>query len=160
MNRLPQDYEPKSSDGYFKFKDGDNKIRILSAPIMWFEYFTTENKPVRSRDGWDEKPDDIKQGGKVKEFRAFVIYNYDAKRVQIMSINQNTIKSQLFNLSRDPDFGNPTEYDLKINKSGESLETKYIVKALSKTPLPKEVAEAQFNTKTNLEALFEWKEAI
>ena len=48
---LPKGYEvPKPQGDYMKFADGANKVRIMSAPVMGWEYFTKENKPVRSQD--------------------------------------------------------------------------------------------------------------
>jgi flagellar capping protein FliD len=60
---------------------------------------------------------DIKENGKVKEFRAFVVWNYTDEKVQIMEITQNSIKNQIYKLANDEDFGDPKTYDLKINRS-------------------------------------------
>lgn len=50
---LPEGYEvPKTSGGYMKFKQGANKFRILSAPIIGWEYWTESKKPVRAKDRW------------------------------------------------------------------------------------------------------------
>jgi hypothetical protein len=37
------------ADDYMKFKQGANKFRILSAPIMGWEYWTESKKPVRPK---------------------------------------------------------------------------------------------------------------
>ena len=141
--RLPEGTRDETShkDDYPKYKTGDNKFRILTSPIIGYEYFGTENKPHRSRE-MIKDPIDIKEDGKVKQFRAFVVYNYDEKRIQIMGINQASIKEQLQGFIKDPDYGSPLDYDIKINKTGEGLETKYQIKPLSKAPISKEVAEA------------------
>jgi hypothetical protein len=47
---------------------------------------------------------DIKENGKVKEFRAFVVWNYNEEKTQVMEITQNTIKDQIFALAKDEDF--------------------------------------------------------
>ena len=143
QSRLPEGTKDETShkDDYFKFKAGDNKFRILTSPIIGYEYFDTENKPHRSREVIKD-PIDIKDDGKVKQFRAFVVYNYDEKRIQIMSVTQAGIKQQLQGYINDADYGSPMDYDIKINKTGESLETKYQVKPLSKSVISKEVAEA------------------
>lgn len=158
MARLPTNYEPpKKESGYFRFNDGDNKIRILSEPVIGYEYFTVENKPRRSKEPFDD-PMDIRENERIKEFRAFVIWNYDLKKIQIMSITQSSIKKQIMGLAQDEDFGDPVDYDLKINKTGEKLETQYLVKALWKSSIAEEVAQARLNTHINLEALFEGKD--
>ena len=144
-SRLPENTQDASrKSDYFKFKDGDNKIRILTSPIIWYEYFTSENKPLRSKEMFKETPD-MKDGGKVKQFRAFLVYNYDENQIQVMSITQASIKKQLTELTKDSDFWSPLEYDIKINKTGEKLDTEYQVKPLSKSPLAKEISEARFD---------------
>lgn len=46
---LPIGYEaPKSSNFYMKLQDGENKIRILTQPILGWEDWI-ENKPFRYR---------------------------------------------------------------------------------------------------------------
>lgn len=155
MTRLPNNYElPKSEGGkYTKLQDGTTKIRILTSPIIGWEYFTNENKPVRSRIAYGAIPADSKDGRKAKEFWAFVVYNYDEKRVQVMSITQKTLKEQLLALSRDPDFGDPKEYDLKITRSGQKLETTYNIMALGKAEFTDAKALEEANG-VRLEALY------
>jgi hypothetical protein len=47
---LPEGYEvPKSGGNYMKLKQGPNKFRILSAPIIGWEYWSEDRKPVRAR---------------------------------------------------------------------------------------------------------------
>lgn len=51
MSRLPDNYEaPAIASNYTKLKEGDNKIRILTAPVIGYEYFTVENKPREKQD--------------------------------------------------------------------------------------------------------------
>lgn len=154
--RLPEDYQPSQSWewSYTKLKDWDNKIRILTSPIIWFEYFKADNKPKRSKTMFKDTPD-IKEWWKVKEFRAFAIYNYDVEQVQLMEITQNSIKNQIREYSKDEDYWNPKWYDIKINKTGKDLETKYQVKPLPPKPFTNEEAIKEAKA-INLEALFEW----
>jgi hypothetical protein len=62
-----------------------------------------------------------------------VVYNYDEECIQIWEITQQAIKTQLRALAKDEDYGDPRTYDIKINKTGEKLETKYMLKPLTKT---------------------------
>ena len=158
MTRLPTDYEPAKSAGgaYTKLQDGDTKIRILTSPIIGYEYFTVDNKPKRSKQMFAQT-NDIKENGKVKEFWAFVIWNYNEEKVQIMEITQNTIKDQIFALAKDEDFGDPKWYDLKITRTGKDLETKYQVKPLAQKPFENKEAIDE-SKKINLEALYEWED--
>ena len=153
--RLPENYKLSQASwwNYTKLKEWDNKLRILTSPIIWFEYFTVENKPKRSKKMFESTPD-IKDDGKVKVFRAFVVRNYDDKQLQVMEVTQNTIKQQLFEYSRDEDYGDPKTYDIKINRTGKDLETKYQVKPLP----PKEFAEKsviEYAKTIKLEALYD-----
>ena len=158
QTRLPEDYSPAQSNwsNYTRLKDGDTKIRILTSPIIWFEYFTVDNKPKRSK-AMFTKTDDIKDWWKVKEFWAFVVWNYNEEKIQVMEIVQNTIKDQIFALAKDDDFWDPKLYDIKINRSGKDLETKYQVKALGKTEFTNKEAIEE-SKKINLEALFDWED--
>jgi hypothetical protein len=76
---------------------------------------------------------DIKENGKVKEFWAFVVFDFADSKVKILELTQNTIKDQIFALARDEDFGDPKTYELKITRTGKDLETKYMCKPLSKS---------------------------
>ncbi len=156
--RLPENYEPAKSTGgsYTKLQDWDTKIRILTSPIIWYVYFTVDNKPKRSKTMF-KSTNDIKQDWKVKEFRAFVVWNYDEEKVQIMEVTQNTIKDQIYALAKDEDFGDPKNYDLKINRSWKDLETRYQVKALAQKPFTNEEAIKESRS-VNLEALYEWED--
>jgi hypothetical protein len=64
-NFLPKGYEvPKGSGGgYFKLKLGANKFRILCAPIIGWEYWTEERKPVRAKERWTTIPADADISG-------------------------------------------------------------------------------------------------
>ena len=71
-----------------------------------------------------------------------------------MSITQKSLKEQLLALSRDPDFGDPKEYDLKITRSGQKLETTYTIMALGKAEFTDAKALEEANG-VRLEALFD-----
>src|SRR3990172_6527620 len=70
---LPKDYKEPEMSNYMKFSDGDNIFRILSKAIIGFQYFTDENKPVRSKVPFTKIPNDIKVGGQIKHIWAFVV---------------------------------------------------------------------------------------
>jgi hypothetical protein len=61
---LPERYEvPKTGGAYMKFRQGANKFRILSAPIIGYECWTEDRKPVRSRELWRTIPVDADVSG-------------------------------------------------------------------------------------------------
>jgi hypothetical protein len=82
-----------------KFKEGANKFRILSAPILGYEYWTADRKPVRARELWKVIPTDADisgpNGWSPKHFWAFVVYNFEDKAIQILELTQATIQRQL-----------------------------------------------------------------
>lgn len=133
---IPQGYKlPTSNTNYMKIQDGDNKLRILSdTPFMFYKYFSTRtDKPVLLKELPKEIPDDIKPNSftgakEIAEMWALVVLDYADSKVKILDFSQNTIKSALFELAQNEDYGNPTEYDIRITKSKEKKGTKDQVK--------------------------------
>lgn len=156
-NFLPDNYSiPKSPSDYMRFEEGLNSIRILSSAIVGYEYFTTENKPVRSREAFEEIPTDLKKDGKVKPFWAFVVWNYQQHRVQILELTQKSIMNAVKALVDNPKWGDPKKYDIAITKTGESLETEYNVQGEPPIAEPEaEILVAYAAKVINLNALFD-----
>lgn len=157
MNFLPEDYKiPKSPSGYMRFEEGLNRIRVLSSAIVGYEYFTQDNKPVRSRTPFEEMPTDIKKDGKIKPFWAFVVWNYNLKMVQILELTQKTIMTGIKSLVDNPKWGDPKQYDIAITKIGEGLDTEYSVQG--EPPLGEvdvEIKNAYKAKSVRLEALYD-----
>lgn len=153
MNFLPQGYQtPKTSGYYMKLQDGENKIRILSQPILGWEDWK-DNKPVRFR--FNEKPlKSFDPKKPIKHFWAFIVWNYNEEQIQILQITQATLKKGIEALCNDADWGAPYFYDIKIIKKGEMKETEYMVNPLPHKPVSKEVIKEFNNRKCNLDALF------
>ncbi len=155
MTFLPPDYQaPKSaSNSYMKLQDGENKIRILSQPIFGWEDWV-ENKPVRYR--FNQKPAKAHDPKKaVRHFWMFIVWNYLEERIQILSITQATIRTNLEALCKDEDWGDPYFYDIKITRKGEGTDTEYMVNPCVPKATPKEAIEAFKAAPCNLEALFD-----
>jgi len=166
MNFLPDDYQaPKpTSQLYLKLQDGENRIRILSRPIIGWEDWSLDRKPIRYE--MTNKPaKSIDSTKPMKHFWAFIVYNVQEEQIQIMHITQATIRSCLESLSKDQDWGSPFEYDIKINKKGEKMETEYTVNPVPHKPLSQTILNAFKERPIQLEALFlgadpfstEWK---
>ena len=81
------------------------------------------------------------------------VWNYETQSVQVWEIRQLTIINALHEISKDSDFGHPTNYDLKVTKQGEKLDTTYQL-----FPIPSQMTpELQQHMEHNgvvLEALF------
>lgn len=151
---LPTGYEiPKGNANYMKFEKGENKFRILSKPIIgWLDW--DEKKPLRFR--MDEKPErSIDPEKKVKHFWAFIVWNYGMNSIQILEVTQSTIQSSIKSLTQDEDWGAPYNYDLKVIKTGDNMETEYKVNPSPKKKLPNEVSDAFEAKPIYLDALYE-----
>lgn len=153
MSFLNEDYTPPAQSGnYLKFKDGTTKFRILSDAITW-RLDRDDKKPIRMK----EKPElSLDPARPAKHFRAFVVWNYDDKAIQICEITQRSIQQSIMTLYKDEDFGDPKWYDIKITKTGKDLETKYQLMGLNKSDPTPEIMELYFNAWVKLEKLFEW----
>jgi len=149
---LPKDYEaPSTSNSFMKLEQGESNFRILSPAVLGYEYWTNDTKVVRSKEFPEETPnirvrlDEKTQKDvvdKPKHFWAFKVWNYGEKAVQVLHISQKRIQEGILNLVNDEDWGNPMEYDIKINREGQKLTTKYSISPKPKKPLTKDVLDA------------------
>ena len=152
---LPEGYElPTSGGSYFKLKQGANKFRIVSKPVIGFLGWTLDNKPERRRTKAEFNEMETKDG-KIRHFWAFAVWSFDAKAVQVMEITQATIQTQLKSLFDDEAWGSPLAYNITINRSGESLETVYTTQPAPPTELAEDAKLKIVETSINLNALFE-----
>lgn len=151
---LPKGYKvPESEGNYYKFGQGDNRFRILSSAITGWECWTKDSKPVRQKEAWESRPEGIKMndsGQFQKHFWAFIVYNYDANKAQIMELTQKSIMGAIQAYNENPKWGDPTKYDLVVDRKGEGLETEYTTIAEPHSPAP--VVDI---SKINLNALYE-----
>jgi hypothetical protein len=99
-------------------------------------------KPVRVSNFNQVKDEHATQ--KAKHFWACCVWNVDASAVQIWQINQRTIQEAIMGLINDKDWGDPREYDIKILRTGDGLETKYGVSPKPKKDLP-EAAKFEYD---------------
>lgn len=150
---LPEDYEaPSASGNYMKLQPGENKIRILSAPLLGWEDWTLEKKPVRF--AYDQKPaKPIDPARPVKHFWAMIVWNYKDERIQILQITQASIRNAIQALCENEDWGLPFFYDIKITKKGEKVDTEYNVAPSPHKPVTDAIKKAFHEKPCNLEAL-------
>lgn len=159
INFFPEsDYEIPETSNYMKFTEGDNKFRVLSSAITGWEYWNTENKPVRRKEGWDTVPDDIKvdkgQDTAIRHFWAFVVWNYKAKKIQILEITQKGIMKYIKSLVKNPKWGNPMGYDIIVNKTGSGFDTEYTYIADPHSPVDPKITEQFKKMNIDLDLLF------
>jgi hypothetical protein len=149
---LPTDYEVPSESNYMRFQQGENRFRILSKPIIGWEDWK-DKKPLRFQ--YNNKPKQAVDPTKpIKHFWAMVVWDYAKNKVSILEITQKSILSIIQGLCKDPDWGNPTEYDIKVKKTGSDMETKYETTPTPHKALAENIKTAFYGLKIDLNALF------
>lgn len=155
-NFFPLGYEtPVMPSNYMRFQEGLNRFRILGSAIVGYEYFNSNNKPVRSKEPFIQIPADIKEGGRIKHFWAFPVWNYQTETIQILEITQKTIMKDIKGLVDNPKWGLPMQYDIAITRTGEGLETEYSTQGEPPIEEPNDEIMEKFMEKTiDLEKLY------
>jgi len=160
---LPADYSaPKTNGRYTKLQDGDNvRLRILTSPVMFWEWWSQDNKPIRSqyiKDGIVSIPANARDS-KWKFVWAMVVWNYTTEKTEIWSVTQSSIRKYLEDCIHDPDIWNPKAYDLKITRTGSWMDTEYSITALLRPENMKKIDDdilAEAET-INLKWLISWE---
>lgn len=104
-------YEPpKGSGQFFALEDGKSaRVRFQSDPYAYEDSF-------KQADGTS----------RISTRYAWVVYNHEEGKAQILK-QSGTFFSSLAALAKDADYGDPTEYDVKITRAGTGTETKYTI---------------------------------
>lgn len=170
---LPKDYKVPNVDGqYMKFKDGENRFRILSPAITGWELWI-DNKPKRYREDEDvpmedqEKADIDERTGEprmARHFMAFVVWNRNAEpkpKLQILEVTQKKVKNGINALNKSKDWGDPTGdkgYDILVTrtKTGEqAMNVEYSVMPSPKKKLDAGIVQFFKDSHIDLEVLFD-----
>ncbi len=159
---LPSDYKVPSTSNYMKFKADDNRFRVLSKPIMGWEYWTDNEDGKRSPNRvrkQEELPANVQNSTvrekQAKHFWAFVVWNYSENRVQILELTQKSIMKAVETLSSDDDWGSPFDYDIVVKKEGDGLDTEYQTNPKPKKELDEEIIKVFKSLNVVLEALYD-----
>lgn len=144
-------YEAPSSPSLFiKLENGENRIRLVSKP----ENYQVHNQKIEGKfrsvkcEGTDCKL--CAEGNKPRDRYAWVVLDRSDGQVKVYECGWMVFE-QVLNLARDEDYGDPTQYDLKITKTGEGLDTNYTVIAVpKKTALTAEEKEKLEEANINL----------
>ena len=156
---LPENYEvPTKDSNYFKPQDGENRVRLLTDFHVGFMYWTADSKPVRLKKYPTKVPTDIRGDSSIKEMWLCLVWDYTTEKVAIWEITQATIQRSIYEYEKDEDYGDSRSYDLKINRAGKELDTKYnviasppkergeqIIKAFEESDLSEGSLEAMFS---------------
>ena len=157
-NFLPDGYKIPTKDKYMRWKEGINRFRALTSPILGWEYWNEvdgKRKPIRKRMNEDLHSADIQDPENVKHFWALVVWNYQEDLVQVLEITQKGIQRSLRALAKSKDWGTPFDYDVVVTREGEGFDTSYETQAMPKKPLDKKIQAKFEKMEINLEALFD-----
>ncbi|MDO8430394.1 MAG: hypothetical protein Q7S72_00165 [Candidatus Taylorbacteria bacterium] len=161
---LPDSYKIPEKSQYMKLAVGENRIRVLSSPIMGWEWW---EDTVREDGTKGRTPKRVHMDESVgeehmessKHFWSLLVWNYEQETLQIMHITQKTIQRALRALAKNKRWGNPRNYDIVIVRTGQDLQdTEYEVIPEPPTEADKKIKDAYAKTTVNLEALFEGKD--
>ncbi len=155
------------------FEQGETVIRILSwkkdYAIKGFEYWTAwtnpkgdvKRRPIRVPEGNMDPMDNVpidKKADNAKYFWGLSIYNYNKAKIQILIVTQNTIINAINALFINAKWGSPVEYDLSISKTGEKLNTEYLLTPNPREPLDPEIESRYKQLDLNLNVMFSTEE--
>lgn len=144
MAGLPTDTTGGVGGGdYFKPAMGQNKILIVGDAITGYEYWTADDKAVRSKTKFAETPNiKVRQQknqktGEMEEkadtqkfFWAMPVYDFKDETYKLWQVTQKSIKESLASLQGNEDWGNPVgKYTISIDRKGEGLTTEYSIMA-------------------------------
>lgn len=137
---------------FLKLENGDNRIRVVGKPVTvdlhWEETLDGGKKKVICPGAGCP----ICKAGHVPQsrYQVLVIDRKDSK-VKILEGGPRIFGS-FREYAMDPEYGDPTKYDMKIKKEGAGRETKYtVVAAPTKKDLTAEETELVLSSKTLLE---------
>lgn len=147
---------PKASNKFMKLERGDNIFRMLDKTTIAFEFWKEDNKPVRSLTPFKALPEDAKRdkdGATVqpKEIWLVPVWNYEEEALQILQVGQKTVQKSIYELTKDSDWSNPMDYDLKVVRTGDGFETKYAVTPKKPAPLTAAIAKEYAEKKEELQ---------
>lgn len=111
MGNIYEEYEPPVSQGlYHTFEDNKTyTFRIVSEPVVFISTFKDN--------------DSIKY--------AWLVWSFDTKSVQVLQLPKTGYKA-LAKFGKDPEYGDPQEYNIRVTRTGKGFDTKYDVIASPK----------------------------
>lgn len=141
---IPTDYEaPTGGGGFTKLQNGDNKMRILSSPLMlWTVWADKKVNRILYKGAANKPAKPAAENASVKHAWGLIIWNYATDAIEVFELDKQAIIGALTTYAKDPDWGHPKEYDVVINKSGSGMDTEYTFVAKPAKPVTEQVVEA------------------
>lgn len=146
-------------------ESGDSfKLRFMTEILDgWSLWAEEEGKPtvIRAEEKEDIDPSQAAtnklsgKSNKRKQFVAGIVYNYETERFEVFETDKASIIKKLWELDQDPDLGDLQGYDIKLNKTGQGMDTRYAVLPLGKSKVKKDIKERFDELEYNLHALYD-----
>lgn len=142
--------------------EDERRLRFVGEGITGFCAWNTDNKPVR----WEVKPAEVPENIKPdmngsrepKRFIAGVVWDYEEEDFRIVEVNQMTLIKAIAKYQADEDYGDLSEYDVKITRDKKGEKVSYTLLAAPPKPLKSEIAKKYDEIDVNLHALYEGKD--
>lgn len=152
---IPQDYEaPTGGGGFTKLANGDNRLRILSSPLMMWVVWADKKVNRIQFKGNDNKPaKPAVENASVKHAWGLVVWNYTTEAIEVFELDKQAIIASLTKYAKDEDWGHPKEYDIVINKSGSGMDTEYGFIAKPAKPVTQPIIDAYIANPIDLSQL-------
>lgn len=156
---LPKDYKaPEGSSDFFKPQPGDNKIRVLTKPIIGWEGWQ-DGKPFR-RKGIEKNIEDneveinkLSKKPAISPVWAMLIWDYEEGKVKVWNLTQKTIMAKIVTMNADKGWGDVRGYDIGVERI-EGKRTSYDVRPYPHKKLDKDVLKVINATELDAENSF------
>jgi hypothetical protein len=156
---LPKDYKTPPSR-FMKFTSDKTTIRVLSSAVVGYEYWTDDEKFVRSKTRPIGTPKNIQLDAEgkpdtVKHVWLFMVYNFNEDYIQLLKVTQAQIRSGIMDLVSNEEWQDPKGYNITINRSGQGKQSRYSVTPGSKEPLDPKILKEYKALNINLDGWFD-----
>lgn len=151
LDRMDEEL-PVSWWSFLKLKDWDRvKLRVLewARARQHYENESWSFIEKYTKDSGDKivKTDKPTEAPSEKLLWMFKIWNYETKQIQIREVTQKTIMQEMQILKQDEDYGDVTQYDLKVTRTWSTKnDTKYSLLPWQKSEVSDEIMEAYKNS--------------
>lgn len=153
----------KKTGDFYKLESGKNMFRIVSDFAWGFRYnydsreegMTLNNPFYKINDPLVEKNRD-----KLVLTCAMVIYDYAGSEFKIFMVTQKNILNAIREYTDNPNYGDPTAYDLIISRTGDKKETRYQVIANPPKEFDPELKKKFAEISVNINNVYEGRPVI
>ena len=128
---MENDVKDIATNRFLSLEQGKNRLRIVGGSEDRFGCYLAwhrseeGNKPFRTMDYADAY--DYDTDNKPKKIWVVLAWNYATEQIEIWEIPQKSIIEALRSLVASADWGDLTNYDIEVSKTGQKLDTRYTV---------------------------------